>query len=134
MPTWVDLPLELTGSRAFECDDLSAQDCAWYMQFWHFWYEADHAFGLTTVYFAIALIGLFAVRRLACWAMPRTNIGGNFSKKALAGARYLSYRSYRLQALGWHSPPLGAIVLIVASVVFFAGNAVDLRRACHVDV
>jgi hypothetical protein len=25
--------------RMFECDDLSSDECEWYKQRWHFWYE-----------------------------------------------------------------------------------------------
>ena len=36
---WLTYPLELEGSRAFMCDPLTTEECDYYMQRWHFWYE-----------------------------------------------------------------------------------------------
>lgn len=35
---WLTYPLMLDGSRDFECDPLDAEQCAYYMQRWHFWW------------------------------------------------------------------------------------------------
>jgi hypothetical protein len=35
---WLTYPLALTGSREFECADMTEADCDYYKQHWHFWY------------------------------------------------------------------------------------------------
>lgn len=35
---WLTYPLQLEGSRAFECDELTTEECDYYMHRWHFWY------------------------------------------------------------------------------------------------
>lgn len=36
---WLSAPVELHSSRAFECDPLTTEECDWYKQHWHYWYE-----------------------------------------------------------------------------------------------
>lgn len=42
---WLSGPIQLHSSRAFECDELTAGECDWYKQRWHFWYETIQAPG-----------------------------------------------------------------------------------------
>lgn len=43
-PAWLSYPLQLEGSRAFECDLLTDEECEYYKQHWHFWYEKSLMF------------------------------------------------------------------------------------------
>ena len=36
---WLTYPLQLDSGRAFECDPLTTEQCDFYKQRWHFWYE-----------------------------------------------------------------------------------------------
>jgi hypothetical protein len=38
MAAWLTAPVQLHGSRDFMCDPLTAEECDWYKQRWHFWY------------------------------------------------------------------------------------------------
>lgn len=35
---WLSGPIQLHSSRAFECDELTTDECDWYKQRWHYWY------------------------------------------------------------------------------------------------
>jgi hypothetical protein len=39
MAGWISAPVQLHSSREFECDPLTTEECDWYKQRWHFWYE-----------------------------------------------------------------------------------------------
>jgi hypothetical protein len=39
MAAWLSPPVQLHSMRMFECGDMSVEDCDWYKQRWHFWYE-----------------------------------------------------------------------------------------------
>jgi hypothetical protein len=41
MAAWLTAPVQLEGSREFTCDPLTTEQCEWYMERWHFWYEKD---------------------------------------------------------------------------------------------
>jgi len=45
---WLTYPLALVGSREFECGDMTVEDCDYYKQHWHFWYEMNWFLGSTT--------------------------------------------------------------------------------------
>ena len=91
-------------------------------------YQADHVYALNTVYFMCAVIGVFAISNLLVRFAPdrvkRTRLWRMFTSTS----RYLSYRGYRLPALGYWSPALGVGILGAIGAVFFFGRRLDLRR------
>jgi hypothetical protein len=63
MAGWLSAPVQLHSMRMFECDDLNANECEWYKQRWHFWYDnmpINSWFTLLTFFFQVH-------RRLRLW-------------------------------------------------------------------
>jgi hypothetical protein len=38
---WLTYPLTLDSGREFECDPLTTDQCDFYKERWHFWYESN---------------------------------------------------------------------------------------------
>ncbi|KAL1682848.1 hypothetical protein EV122DRAFT_286780 [Schizophyllum commune] len=80
------------------------------------WYHADWDYGQTTIAFFCAGIGaatlLYAT--LASGQATRPTI----LDRLVAGCRYASARQYRVQSLGWYSPPLAAILVVAVMTIF----------------
>ncbi|KAI0095543.1 putative FRE ferric reductase-like transmembrane component [Hypoxylon sp. NC0597] len=115
---WLDQPVMLHSSRADTCK-LSPAQCAYRMGHWRYWYEADHVYALSTVYFFIAVIGVcligFCSHRLA----PASVREKAWWRKSVATIRFLSYRRYDVTAVRWHAPSLGVSLLLIVGAVFF---------------
>ncbi|KUJ13839.1 uncharacterized protein LY89DRAFT_708955 [Mollisia scopiformis] len=121
MAAWLSQPLQLDGSRDFECDPLTAEQCAWYMERWHFWYIADYVFAQPTVYFFLSAIGIFIIGHvLSSYVLGyRKFRGPPIWQKSIAAVRYLSYRGFHVKAIRWNSATVGILLLGFAGTVFF---------------
>lgn len=82
-------------------------------------YEADHRYALPTVAFFLAVIILFSVAYLldqfASHGIKQSSLG----RKVAALNRWLSYKSYRVNALDWNSAPFGLLVLGAIGFIYF---------------
>ncbi|KAL1745482.1 hypothetical protein HDZ31DRAFT_36238 [Schizophyllum fasciatum] len=103
-------------------------------QRWLDWYRADWDYGQTTIRFFCAGIGasglLYAFVRLRdmIYSQGRAILqGGPESRRPIkptvldrvvAGCRYTAARQFRVQALGWYSPPLAAIIAVAGMAIF----------------
>ncbi|OQE39342.1 hypothetical protein PENCOP_c007G02766 [Penicillium coprophilum] len=115
---WLDQPVMLHSSRADKCKLTEAQ-CLYRNYRWRYWYQADHVYALSTVYFMCAVIGVFTISNLLMRLTPirvkRTRPWRWFTSIS----RYLSYRGYRVPALRHWSPALGVMILGAVGAVFF---------------
>jgi hypothetical protein len=119
---WLDSPVMLHSSREDMCM-LTAERCAYRSGHWRYWYQADRVYGLNTIYFLCAVSGIFALTHLWNCATASTNRVARASRNpVLAGLRYLSYRSFYVQAFSWYSPVLGVILLGLAGFIYFMGR------------
>ncbi|KAE9992665.1 hypothetical protein EG327_008266 [Venturia inaequalis] len=117
---WLTYPLALHGTRAFDCEDLTPDQCAWYKQRWHFWYIADWVFALPTIAFFMSTIGIFIIGHFISRVLGyRRFRGPALWQKLIASIRYLSYRGFHVRALRWNSAPVGVLLLGLAGVAFF---------------
>ncbi|KAM0521916.1 hypothetical protein ACHAPE_002480 [Trichoderma viride] len=117
---WLSGPIQLHSSRAFECDELTAEECDWYKQRWHFWYIADYVFALPTVAFFMCAIGIFIIGHIVSQILGyRRFRGPPIWQKLIASIRYLSYRGFHVKSLHWNSAPVGILLLGLAGTVFF---------------
>lgn len=82
-------------------------------------YEADHRFALpTTAFFMVAII-LFSFSYLFSKLSFRTGMLSRPTVRLVALNRYLSQRSFRIDALNWNSAPLGVLMLGGVGAIFF---------------
>ncbi|KAF2677998.1 hypothetical protein K458DRAFT_423414 [Lentithecium fluviatile CBS 122367] len=118
---WLTYPLALDGSREFECGEKTAEQCAYYMQHWHFWYIADYVYALPTVAFFMCAIGIFILGHiLSSYILGyRRFRGPPIWQKCIAVVRYLSYRGFHIRALKWNSASVGVLLLGLAGMLFF---------------
>ncbi|KAL1690600.1 hypothetical protein GGG16DRAFT_55264 [Schizophyllum commune] len=83
----------------------------------HFqWYHADWDYGQTTVAFFCAGIGA-ATLLYAILASGRPTTP-TILERLVAGCRYAAARQYRIESLGWYSPPLAALLVVAAMTIF----------------
>ncbi|ORY19254.1 ferric reductase like transmembrane component-domain-containing protein [Clohesyomyces aquaticus] len=118
---WLTAPLQLHGSRMFECGDFTAEQCDYYKQHWHFWYIADYVFALPTIAFFMCIIGVFIIGQVLSRHVLgyRKVRGPPIWQKLIALVRYLSYRGFYVSALRWNSAPVGVLLLGLVGVIFF---------------
>ncbi|TID25804.1 hypothetical protein E6O75_ATG03667 [Venturia nashicola] len=117
---WLTYPLALHGTRAFDCEDLTPDQCVWYKQRWHYWYIADWVFALPTIAFFMSAIGIFIIGHFISNALGyRRFRGPAIWQKLIASIRYLSYRGFHVKALRWNSAPVGVLLLGLAGLTFF---------------
>lgn len=134
---WLTYPLALHGTRAFDCEDLTPDQCTWYKQRWHFWYVhkpqflinqltfsaryiADWVFALPTIAFFMSAIGIFIIGHFISRVLGYRRFRGSAVwQKLIASIRYLSYRGFHVRALRWNSAPVGVLLLGLAGVAFF---------------
>ncbi|KAL1988613.1 hypothetical protein VTN96DRAFT_9008 [Rasamsonia emersonii] len=116
---WLDQPVMLHSSRADKCTLTPAQ-CAYRSGHWRYWYQADHVYGLATIYFTCAAIGVFALAHFfSTYAPPRLS-RNRLSNSIRAVLRYLSYRGVP-SVRAWWSPGIGVTLLILAGIAYFFG-------------
>ncbi|ETN44396.1 uncharacterized protein HMPREF1541_10576 [Cyphellophora europaea CBS 101466] len=121
MAAWLTSPVQLHGSRAFSCDDFTSEQCQYYRQRWHFWYEADHVFGLSTIAFFMCTIGIFIVGHLISQTMgSRGEQAFPLWRRMTAAVRYLSYRGFHVRAFRWNSAPVGLLLIAAVGTIFFS--------------
>ncbi|KAF3072753.1 Ferric/cupric reductase transmembrane component 7 [Trichoderma lentiforme] len=126
-PAWLPQPVQLHSSRAFVCDPLTAEQCAWYKQRWHYWYYnlessyiADHVFALPTIAFFMCAIGTFIFGHFISGIFGyRRSRGPLLWRKLVAVVRYLSYRGFHVKSLKWNSAPVGILLLGLVGAIFF---------------
>ncbi|OJI84633.1 hypothetical protein ASPTUDRAFT_40641 [Aspergillus tubingensis CBS 134.48] len=118
---WLTPPVELTGSRAFTCDGFTTEQCDYYMERWHFWYIADYVYALPTIAFFMCSIGIFIIGYFlsSMLGYRRKFRSPQIWQRLIAVIRYLSYRGFHIQALGWNSAPLGVLLLGATGAVYF---------------
>ncbi|CAG8975373.1 hypothetical protein HYALB_00009514 [Hymenoscyphus albidus] len=120
-PAWLMGPVTLHSSREFTCDGFTEEQCAWYMQRWHFWYIADLVFSLPTIGFFMCAIGIFIIGHVvsSIFLGYRVSSISRLLSKPTAAIRYLSYRGFHLKSLKWNSAPIGVLLLGFAGTLFF---------------
>ncbi|KAJ7142996.1 FAD-binding domain-containing protein [Mycena epipterygia] len=88
----------------------------------HDWYTSDWDYGLTTVYFFCGAIGLTALLRWGSWAWHRRSPARashpSVFDRFVALAGYTTSRGWRVKALDYYSPPLAAILGVVAMCIW----------------
>lgn len=121
MASWLTYPLQLTGSREFECGTKTKEQCDYITQRWHFWYIADHVYALPTAAFFMSVLGIFMIGHLVSLHIlgcPRFR-SSVLSQKLVAAIRYLSYRGFHVRALRWNSAPVGLLFFGTVGAVYF---------------
>ncbi|KAL1636998.1 hypothetical protein SLS58_009524 [Diplodia intermedia] len=117
---WLDTPVTLHSSREDSCE-LTPDQCAYRNGFWRYWYKADYRFARTTVYFILAMIGLFTAGNIVSRITPRSVQRRRFWRQTQASLRYVGYRAYRIRVFDWYSPSLAYLLVGLAGAVFFFG-------------
>ncbi|KAI5917485.1 putative FRE ferric reductase-like transmembrane component [Camillea tinctor] len=115
---WLDDPVMLHSSRADSCK-LTPEQCAYRSGHWRYWYEADHVFALSTVYFFIAVIGVSIVGFWCLRLAPKSLRSKVWWQKLVSCARFLSYRRQEVKALRWKTPSWAVSTVIIIGAVFF---------------
>lgn len=116
---WLDQPVMLHGSREVPPCTLTPEQCAYKMSHWRFWYRADLVYALNTVYFALAMIAVFAAAHLVATTVPKRWRQTPAYQRLLSVSRFLSYRSFHVKALGWYTAPAGILLLTAVGITFF---------------
>ncbi|KKY13387.1 putative ferric-chelate reductase [Diplodia seriata] len=117
---WLDTPVMLHSSREDSCE-MTPDQCAYRNGFWRYWYKADYRFARTTVYFVLAMIGLFTAGNIVSRITPRSVQRKRFWRQTQASLRYVGYRAYRIRVFDWYSPSLAYLLVGLAGAVFFFG-------------
>ncbi|KAK8185989.1 ferric-chelate reductase-like protein [Phyllosticta citribraziliensis] len=117
---WLDSPVMLHSSRMDHCK-LNPEQCAYRNGFWRYWYQADHRFALTTVYFVIGAIGLVTVGNVLSRISTKPRAVSSPTRRIVAILRYFTYRSFRLPWIGSYTSPLSYLLLGAAGTIFFFG-------------
>ncbi|KAH6685899.1 hypothetical protein F5X68DRAFT_222771 [Plectosphaerella plurivora] len=110
-------PVAFHSSRVGECsENLNAEECAYRMGFWRYWYQADRVYGLATVIFFLTTILLFSIIHALSRTLTPSNrkVTGSKARKAF---RYLCYKNYTLGGIS--TPPLGVMFLLGTGAVVF---------------
>ncbi|KAE8385766.1 ferric reductase like transmembrane component-domain-containing protein [Aspergillus alliaceus] len=115
---WLDSPVMFHSSRADKCK-MTAEQCAYRSGYWRYWYEADHVYSLSTIYFLCATVGLFTIVHFLSKNAPVRMKRSGIWQKATAVGRYLAYKGYKLPAMRYFSPSLGVIILGAIGTIFF---------------
>ncbi|TVY80331.1 Ferric/cupric reductase transmembrane component [Lachnellula suecica] len=123
MLPWLDRPIMFHSSREDMCMGNAAQ-CEYRDFHWRYWYISDWVYGHATVYFMCAIIFVFTVPHLLSkiWRASRRDnpLKGNKTwERALAGTRFLGYRTVYLPGLNWYSPAVGVMLLGSAGAIYF---------------
>lgn len=119
---WLDSPVMLHSSRKDKCT-LTPEQCEYRSGYWRYWYQSDHVYGHNTIYFLCAVTGVFALAHLWNRASSRGRPVRSARNPVVATLRYLSYRTFYVRALGWHSPVLGVMLLGLVGFVYFMGES-----------
>ncbi|KAL4877339.1 ferric reductase like transmembrane component-domain-containing protein [Aspergillus karnatakaensis] len=123
---WLNSPVLLHSSREDECS-LTPEQCAFRSYRWRYWYEADHVYGLNTIYFLCATVAVFAFFHFASRYAPAGIRRSGLWQKGEAASRYFAYRGYRVPGLGYSIASLGMWILIAVGVVFFFAMSLGPR-------
>ncbi|KAI1102758.1 putative FRE ferric reductase-like transmembrane component [Jackrogersella minutella] len=115
---WLDQPVMLHSSRADTCKLTPAQ-CTYRGGHWRYWYQADHVYALSTVYFFIAVIGVCFIGFCNQRLVPSSLREKTWWRKLVASIRFVSYRRHEVGVLRWHIPSLGVGVLLIIGAIFF---------------
>ncbi|KAK7527608.1 ferric-chelate reductase [Phyllosticta citriasiana] len=117
---WLDSPVMLHSSRMDHCK-LNPEQCAYRNGFWRYWYQSDHRFALTTVYFVVGAIGLITVGNVLSRISTKPRAVNSPTRRIVAVLRYFTYRSFRLPWIGSYTSPLSHLLLGAAGTIFFFG-------------
>lgn len=109
---------ELFHSRVKACKLKPAQ-CAIMQNWWYKFQVSDLAYGLPTIYFLISIISLFIAANLVSRFAPARLSRFSLWRRFLSIVRYLSYKQFRLGSSRFSTPPVGAMLLLGAGLVYF---------------
>merc|ERR1711939_867651 len=99
---------------------LTPEQCAYKSTYWRAWSYADLHYGLPTVAFCLAFIGVFAVANFVAARVNRsTGASSPLYRRLIAVSRYCTYKRFHVSALGWYSPPLGQLMMAGAGIIYF---------------
>jgi hypothetical protein len=86
-------------------------------------YQSDHVYGLATIYFMCATIGIFTLAHVFSTYAPASWSRSRIGSKIRAVLRYVSYRGidFGRPSLRWWSYGMGVTLLIMAGTVYFFG-------------
>ncbi|KAF2221277.1 ferric reductase like transmembrane component-domain-containing protein [Elsinoe ampelina] len=98
---------------------LTPEQCAYRVGYWRYWYEADHRFGLGTIYFFVIIIAIFALSHL--FRLSKRIPSSKVPKSSFlqTTTRWLSYKGSRLEKINYNTPPAGVAALGVLGFIFF---------------
>ncbi|KAL5118441.1 hypothetical protein ACEQ8H_003617 [Pleosporales sp. CAS-2024a] len=120
MAGWLSPHMQLHSMRMFHCGKKTPEECAWYKEHWHFWYIADYVFARSTVAFFMSIIAVFIIGHAITLLLGLGRVRGpRIGQKAIAAARYLSYRGFHIKALRWNSASVGVLLLGLVGTIFF---------------
>nr|POE80834.1 hypothetical protein CFP56_56907 [Quercus suber] len=121
MAAWLPSPVMFDSSREFDCDGFDTEQCQYYKHSWRNWYVADWTFALPTVAFFMSTIGVFTIAYVLSQLLALSSKSTNNSilRRGIAAARYLSYRGFHIERVGWSSAPVGVLLLGVLGTVYF---------------
>lgn len=109
---------ELFHSRVKPCKLKPAQ-CAIMNNWWYSFQVSDLAYGLPTIYFLLAILGLFIAANIVSRFVPARLSRFSLWRRCLSVVRYLSYKQFRLGSSRFSTPPVGAMLLLGAGLVYF---------------
>ncbi|KAE8355075.1 ferric reductase like transmembrane component-domain-containing protein [Aspergillus coremiiformis] len=115
---WLDMPVMFHSSRVDKCK-MTPEQCAYRSGYWRYWYEADHVYSLSTIYFLCATVGLFTIVHFLSKYAPVWMKRSDIWRKTTAVGRYLAYKGYKLPPLRYFSPSLGVMLLGIIGTTFF---------------
>ncbi|TRM65036.1 ferric reductase NAD binding domain-containing protein [Schizophyllum amplum] len=147
MVVWLSKPLGVwhTYRDRGELDpSLTEWEIAMVQQKWLDWYRADWDYGQTTVAFFCAGIGVATVmymtvvlrdrfRQRALASENEAILGEDYRRapsvldRLTAACRYASSRQFRVERLGWYSPPLSAVLAVAGMTIFVLGLILAVR-------
>ncbi|KAF5358979.1 hypothetical protein D9758_004892 [Tetrapyrgos nigripes] len=142
---WLSMPIQwLHGPRApnpnstsLHISELSEQERNLLLSKFHYYYTSDWDWGLPTIEFFCAGIGLiivcsaiFRIRGRRARTMRSNSVTHavpGLLDRLTAAARYTVAQQYRVPLFGWYSPPLGAIIVIAGIFTFLMGFMLSVR-------
>jgi TctA family transporter len=83
-------------------------------------YQADHVYSLATVYFMVAVIGVFMISHIITRFSDSTARSKSPLGRFISVVRFAEYRTFHLY--GWISPTLGVLLLTAVGVIYFSGQ------------
>ncbi|KAK7470309.1 hypothetical protein VKT23_001740 [Stygiomarasmius scandens] len=119
------------NSTSIHLDQLSEEERALVLSRYHYYYTSDWDWGLPTLGFFCAGIGvaviLNTIFRIRSWRskakapVDSASIKPNVLDRITAAARYSVAQQYRVPLLNWYSPALAVIIALAGMWTFLVG-------------